>query len=72
VRINLINFFCFEVKVEKRWIELTRNSENEVLLVDLMKTSSRSLGLSLAGHKDRNKMAVVGTPEPEMLISFAQ
>jgi len=43
-------------KIEKRWCELTR-SGGSLVVVDLER-SGGGLGISLAGHRDRMKMAV--------------
>ena len=46
------------MKIDKRWGDVIRNSGNgKILVVDLEK-NAQGLGISLAGHRDRMKMAV--------------
>lgn len=48
---------CSLGKIEKRWGEVVRSSEGGRLITAELDKTDRGLGISLAGHRDRMKMA---------------
>lgn len=49
--------FLLLEKVEKRWAEVVRSTEGGRVIIADLERVDRGLGISLAGHRDRMKMA---------------
>jgi hypothetical protein len=54
----MVFLYILVEKIEKRWFEVAKNNGNaKIVVANLERTVNEGLGISLAGHRDRMKMA---------------